>query len=294
VLTALNRPTTEIEPFHLDRDFADVDALLSSEQWPFVRADIEVSHAQPLAAAFVARKDGHFAGFFLTHAFGNVGYLDMMIVAPPFRGGGIARPLYIQTVRALEDRGVTALVVHTTNDSAGLIRLLGFRRSRSFTLLRREHGAGAPSFTPELLRLDGADRESIVGLDQSVFGRRRDPWISALFAQPNVRFLGIEREKRLRACLCLRPRRDGAFCIDMVSALDADEQRRLVDATLAAQGDRRFECFARAGSALELQLRRNGFEQPLFFRAIGPLVEWRRGRTDGAGNSDRMQCLSWF
>jgi GNAT superfamily N-acetyltransferase len=284
----------EIDPFEMERDYPEVEALLRLEQWPFVRGDIEASHAQPRATSFVARKDGRFAGFFLTHAFGDVGYLDMMIVAPEFRGRGVARPLYFRTVHALQRTGVTGLVVHTTNDSAGLIRLLGFTPGRTFTLLARDGAGGLGPLSSDLVRLDPADRAAVVTLDAAVFGRRRETWIAALFRQRGPRFLGLEENGAPAAALALRPRTGGALCLDLVSASEDGAQDRLVERVLARQGDFRFECFARVGSRLEAQLRAHGFAEPDFFRAIGPLVEWRRGRTEGAGNSDRMQCLSWF
>src|SRR5262245_20409235 len=95
----------ELLPVDLERDYPDIERLFLSDKWPFLRSDVELSHAQPKATGFVARKDGRFAGFFLTHAFDDVGYLDMMIVAPDFRGAGIARPLYFHTVKALRAKG---------------------------------------------------------------------------------------------------------------------------------------------------------------------------------------------
>src|SRR5262245_55854148 len=91
----------DLAEMDLDRDFPEIDRLFTQEEWPFLRADLEASHAQPGATATVARKDGAFAGFFATHAFGDIGYLDMMIIDARFRGRGVARPLYFHTVREL-------------------------------------------------------------------------------------------------------------------------------------------------------------------------------------------------
>ena len=128
----------DLQPMDLDRDWADVERLLIQEEWPFLRSDIEVSHRQPGATSIVARKDGAFAGFFITHAFGNTGYLDMMVIDSEFRKRSIARPLYFRTLKALKKKGIQSFVVHTTNDSSRLIRLLGFKPGGSYTLLTRE------------------------------------------------------------------------------------------------------------------------------------------------------------
>jgi hypothetical protein len=175
-----------------------------------------------------------------------------------------------------------------------MIRLLGFRAGRTFTLLRRE--AARPGAVPPdaLVRLDGRHEEALVGLDAAVFGTRRPEWIGALLHDPEVEFFGIEKQGVLCAFAALRPRREGAWCLDLVTAARDETLDALVDACLRRATGRRIECFARAGSRLDARLLAAGFETPLFFRDIGPLTEWRKGRTTGVGDSDRMQCLSWF
>src|SRR6185503_5767233 len=184
----------DLEPLDLERHFPEIERLFALGEWPFLRGDLELSHAQPWATGRVARKQGRFAGFFATHHFGDIGYLDMMIIAPEFRRAGMARPLYFGTVRALRAKGVRSLVVHTTNDSARLIRLLGFRPGLRFVLLRREGiGAARPLSHGDgvVWPLDRRDRVALVELDAQVFGRRREAWIDALLAQPAVRFVGL-------------------------------------------------------------------------------------------------------
>lgn len=283
-----------IDPLDMERDFADVEDLLAGEEWPFVRSDLEVSHAQPRGAAFVARLEGRFAGFFAAHAFGDVAYLDMMIVSAAFRRRGVARPLYFRTMRELERNGARGFVVHTTNDSARLIRVLGFRSGLRYTLLRREPRDEMPCGDDGLVWLGPADLDAIVERDAAVFGRRRPAWIAALLAQPGTRFAGWREGDGLRAVLCLRPRRGGAYCLDLVSAADDAARAGLVEAVWRRFDVNRLECFARTGSHLERLLREAGFETPAFFEPIGPLVEWRKGFTGGIGDAEAMQCLSWF
>lgn len=282
----------ELAPLDLERDYPDVERLFALEEWPFLRGDLELSHAQPGAVAFVARKQGRFAGFFAAHAFGSVGYLDMMIVAPEHRRAGIARPLYFTTVHALERKGARSLVVHTTNDSARMIRLLGFSAGESFTLLRREAtGSADDPDDPDVVPLGARDLPDIVRLDASVFGVRRPEWIAGLMRQAG--FLGLRRRGQLLACACLRPRRGEALCVE-ASAQSPDDLERVAAAAVARHAGRRLECFVRTGGELHRQLERGGFRVPAFFEAIGPLVEWRRGATGEVGRSPRLQCLAWF
>ena len=109
-----------------------------------------------------------------------------------------------------------------------------------------------------------------------------------------MRFFGVKKHGVLCAFGALRPRREGALCLDLVTAARDETMDALVDGCLQHGGSRRIECFARTGTRLDARLLASGFETPAFFRDIGPLVEWRKGRTAGTGDSERMSCLSWF
>jgi GNAT superfamily N-acetyltransferase len=281
----------EIDELVLDRDFADIDRLFDLEEWPFVRADLEISHAQPRAVALVARKNGEFAGFYTAHHFGDVGYLDMSIVAPAFRRRGVGRPLHTRAVREMKKKGIRSFVVHTTNDSAAIIWILGFTRGQTFTLLARDPTGPAG---PPVVKLGPSDLEGLVSLDAEVFGVRRDPWIAGLMDQPTTQFYGLRRGGQLAASLCLRARKNGALCLDAANARSFDDLEALVLEIVRAHADRRLECFVRDGAKLDACLRREGFVVPDFFRAIGPVTEWRKGETGQAGRTPLVQCLSWF
>jgi hypothetical protein len=67
----------EIRPVNFDTDWEGIDHLLTKEEWPIVRADLEASHGQPVGEFLVASKDDSVHGFFATHAFEEIGYLDM-------------------------------------------------------------------------------------------------------------------------------------------------------------------------------------------------------------------------
>ena len=73
-LAPLNLAPLNLAPLNLDTDWADIDRLMTTEEWPFLRSDLELSHSQP-HLGMAARKDGKFAGFFNTHSFGDVAYL---------------------------------------------------------------------------------------------------------------------------------------------------------------------------------------------------------------------------
>ena len=281
----------EIRTVEMPSDFPAIEALLQLEEWPLVREDLEVSHCQPGAVFNVATKDGAFAGFFATHSFGRVGYLYLMVIDPKFRRKGIARPLYFKTLKSLRANGVHGYVAHTTSDSARIIRLLGFKPGCEFTLLVRPP-ANVDAVTFQ--ELDPRDRDALVTLDAEVFGWAGPEWIDALAAQPRVRFVGLSTHGTLRASACLRPRRDASLCLDSVNCRDPADLAAFVRNIVRASGATRLECFAKVNSPLHHQLLEQGFEVPEFFKTIGPLVEWRKGETDGLGASDRVQTLNWF
>lgn len=288
-----------IQPLDLNRDYPEIDRSFVQEEWPFLRSDLELSHRQPSATSFVARKDGRFAGFFMTHAFGHIGYLDMLIIAPEFRKRGVARPLYFSAIHGLGAKGIRAFVVHTTNESAPMIKFLGFSAGSTFSLLRRE-----PIQNPEkspmrrvpggLIPLGPESRDELVSLDAHVFGMKREPWIDGLLDQADNRLLGWRRDDKLVASACLRPRRNSARCLDSANAYQTDDLEALVREVVELHPDIRLECFARTNSPMHRLLEQRGFIVPDFFKAIGPLIEWRQGDTGSVGLSERVQTLNWF
>ncbi len=286
---------TQILPLDLDRDYAGVDLLLTLEQWPFIRADLEVSHSQPRATAMVARRDDQLLGFFATHHFGDVGYLDMMIVHPSARRTDLAMGLAHATYRTCQMKGIQAFVAYSTNDSFGLFRCFQFAAGVNFTLLRREPLVRMSNDSSlEDLTLEKADLLPLVALDARVFGVARRTWIEALMRQRTTQFVGRRRAGHLIASICLRERRENAVCLDAANALDEGYLIPLVDRAVDGLPHRRLECFARTGSRLHRHLFNRGFEVPEFFQRIGPLVEWRKGPVGDIGASALNQTLSWI
>jgi GNAT superfamily N-acetyltransferase len=223
---ALVPGAVEIEPLVLDRDWPDVERLLRMEEWPFVRSDLELGEAQPGETSFIARKDGKFAAFFTTYLFGHIGYLDMFVIHPDFRGQGVARPLYFKAIEALQAHGATGLVAHTTNDSARLIKILGFTPGRPFTLRVREP-APAPA-GPELKK---GDPDRFKRLDTEIFGLARPAWTNFLAADSRVDLVAYGD-----AICALRPRVGGGYSIDHLLAPNPDDLIPLVDGIVARHG----------------------------------------------------------
>lgn len=279
----------------LDRDWQEIDRLLDQEEWPFVRADLEISQSQPNAVALVARSANRVLGFFAAHHFGDVGYLNMMIVDREARVSNIARRLYFDTIRRMKAHGIRAWVAHSTNDSYRVFKFMRFRAGQSFTMLARDpitDNGGTRIGYDEKPSQD--ELKAIIRLDEQVFGIKRFSWIEAIANQPSSQFFGLHSDGKLIASLCLRERKHSALCIDTTNALDFADLRALINQALDQFSHRRIECIAIADSSLHHHLLNNGFFIPDFFESIGPLVEWRKGDVGTIGTSPLVQSLSWF
>jgi hypothetical protein len=285
----------EVMPLDMERDYEGINGLFELEQWPFIRADLEVSHAQPHATAFVARSPEHLLGFFATHHFGNIGYLDMMIVDPKARVSRIAIKLYMKVSREMKRKGMGGWVAHSTNDSYRMFKLMRYTQGQSFTLLARDAQSAEHSL-PELesLRLGLADQDQLVELDRDVFGLARVDWVNTLLQQPTAQFYGRKMGGKLVASLCARERRGNAVCLDAVNGHSMQDLAPLLETTIDGLADQRLECFVKTDSALHDYLLAKQFSVPPFFQEIGPLVEWRKGNTGDIGLSERVLSLSWF
>jgi hypothetical protein len=284
----------DIVPMDLDRDWPEIDRLFDQEEWPILRSDLEVSQAQPKAVALVARSGDTVHGFFVAHHFGDIGYLDMTIVDSRSRVSNVARQLYLKTVRELKEKGIQALVAHSTNDSYRVFKFLRFRLGQSFTLLGRDPVEASPDLASDIIELIDKDLGEIVNLDETIFGMRRVNWIKALLKQPSSRFFGQRRPRDLVASVCLRQRRQDALCLDAANAHEFTDLQRLVSGVLAQFANHRIECFAKTDSLLHHFLLDQEFSVPEFFEPIGPLVEWRKGNVGDIGTSALVQSLSWF
>lgn len=282
-----------IEPMDLHRHWRAVERLLEIEEWPFVRADFEVSEAQERAIALVVRAGEEVVAFFTVHHFGDIAYLDMVVVHPDRRKDVLmAGELWRQVKLRMKRNGFTSFVAHCTRSSANIVRILRYRPGISFSLLRKdaEPACTARAVTP----LDESALEELITLDAEVFGIRRENWIRTLMWQPSTRFFGRYEDERLVASACLRERRDNSLCIDACNALRFEPLERLLDNVIQAHPHKRLECFVKHGGDLQLYLEANGFRVPAFFAEIGPLVEYRLGPELEVGLGPALRTLSWI
>ena len=192
----------------------------------------------------------------------------------------------------MKRKGLRKFVVHTTNDSFPLIRFLRFRPGPSFTLLARSKTRATKEETAQVRQLGPRDIDGLVRVDAATFGCPRPHWIRTMLNHPEVVCYGLFDSKgEPRAALCLRPRKEGALCLDAIGGSD-EELATLVDYVSARHPRNCLECFVRTDSTFHRYLISDGFEVPTFFKEIGPLVEWRKGDTGHLGA--QKMTLSWL
>jgi hypothetical protein len=300
ILGLKNRGTAQsseilIEKLDLDRHWEGVNRLLELEEWPFIRADLEVSDEQERAIGLVAHIGGVIKGFFTIHHFGDIGYLDMVIIDPSERRNlTLANDLWGRAKAEMIKNGFTSKVAHCTRSTARFLRVLGYRPGITFWLLRKDATQSNPpaDVTARVLSLEYLPR--LVELDEQVFGTSRHHWLKALSTQPSATFVGRLQGDELLASVCLRERRENSLCIDSCNGLDGGNVAAVIDEILTSYPHKRLECFVRDGTDLHSGLLANGFYVPDFFTPIGPLVELRQGPVDQVGTGPHVRTLSWI
>jgi len=284
-----------IEKLDLDRHWEGVNRLLELEEWPFIRADLDVSDEQERAIGLVARVGGVIKGFFTIHHFGDIGYLDMVIIDPSERRNlTLANDLWGRAKAEMVKNGFTSKVAHCTRSTARFLRVLGYRAGLKFWLLRKDaHQSQAPArATARVLSPEYLPR--LIALDEQVFGTSRHHWLTALSAQSSATFVGRFEGDALVASACLRERRENSLCIDSCNGRDGKHIATLIGEIMEAYPHKRLECFVRDGTDLHRNLLANGFYVPDFFTPIGPLVELRQGPNDEVGTGPHVRTLSWI
>lgn len=292
-----NAKSYQIEEMDLDRDWPGIERLLKIEEWPFTRADLEISHQQDRAIGLVVRILDEIKGFFTVHNFGDIAYLDMIILEEGIRRKvSVSRELWKDVKRRINEKGLKAILAHCTNDSSPLLRFFGFRKGEQFTLVRKdETTTRVLEVGNSLQRLCLEDLDKLVELDGKVFGMRRKAWIRGLLEQESTTFIGDFEQDRLMASVCLRERQDNAMCLDGCNSLDYDRLTALIDQTVDAMPHKKFECFVRTDSRLHRHLLAKGFYVPEFFKSIGPLEELIKGPVDKLrAATPYMYTMSWM
>ncbi len=283
----------EVAELVLDRDWREIELILTEEGLHHRRADLEGWLAQPSSVGLIARKASQFAGFFIGHPVGHAAHVDLVCVAPGFRQGSIARPLYFRGVNALKIGGAKGLVAHARPEAGALLELLGYEPGASFTRLEHELGevTVAGGHRGDLVDEHEMSVDEIAALDKRVFGGARTGWLQHLFYRKETEIYGYRRSGELIAALILERVGPELLEIRLAEGVEFVDISSLLHVVMVMNGGSRIRCWARVGGKLAAMLEAIDFDTP--FDVI-PYTEYRLGETDGVGDGPGVLQLSWW
>jgi predicted N-acetyltransferase YhbS len=180
---------------------------------------------------FGVTDEGRLVATALTHRFGRVSWISMVLVARDHRRRGLATELLARCIRALRDKGITP-GLDATEAGRTVYEPLGFRAiypldRRAATILSRD--APAPGI---VRRLEAADIAAVTRYDAAAFGADRAHVLRHLVQRaPGLAFVA-EENGTLRGFVLGRDGRE-ATQIGPLMADNAAVAIELVDAALA-------------------------------------------------------------
>ena len=141
------RATRPILPWHLP-GVAEIDRDAFGPLWGNDTSSLrEIRRATPRHHARLIRDGRAIAGFAISGAAGDHGYLQRLAVSTTHRRSGFARDLVVDALRWMCDSGLTSVLVNTGVDNTAALALydrLGFRRLNDDLVIAEMHiGTGS-------------------------------------------------------------------------------------------------------------------------------------------------------
>ena len=247
---------------------ADIPAAMRLKEaagWNQIEQDWANVVAMEPEGCWVEELDGEVVGSTTAICYGqDLAWIGMVLVAPAFRGRGLARGLMEHALRWLEGRGVRQVKLDATDMGRPLYEKLGFRDERlveRWLGLRQEGGPPAPGRLslplPQIAALDretfGVDRTRLLGRLLEVFpGQGVWEADGFILGRPgsNAYFLGpcaaadAQVAKRLISALVLRTQTKSFFwdlfpdvpaAVGLARELGFERRRQLVRMALRAE-----------------------------------------------------------
>lgn len=198
-------------------DIGGGHALSVEAGWNQVPADwrLMLEHGQGIA---VTAPDGTLAATALTHGFGTVGWISMVLVGRAFRRRGIAKDLIARCMDILRAKGMTP-GLDATEAGRLVYEPLGFEPV--YALSRRFATAVRDDEPLGLRRIAEADLARIAAYDGQVFGLDRGHILRDLFARaPSLAHI-VERGGSVRGFVLGR---DGRQAMQIGPLLADDDE----------------------------------------------------------------------
>jgi GNAT superfamily N-acetyltransferase len=210
---------------------ADIEGghtLSADAGWNQVPADwrLMLQHGEGIA---VVAPDGTLAATALTHHFGKIGWISMVLVARVFRRRGIATDLIGRCVSLLQAKGITP-GLDATEAGRLVYEPLGFQPV--YTLSRRVATVAKGEVeTPGVRAATASDLDRIVAYDAEVFGLDRAHILRGLLARAPHFARIAERDGKVRGFALGRDGRRAAQ-IGPIAAEDGETAIALIRSAL--------------------------------------------------------------
>ena len=184
----------------------------------------------------VAHCGGEAVGTAVACAFGEVGWIAMVLVDPAYRGRGIGTRLVAHSITYLERRAVRSIRLDATPLGRPVYDMLGFRIE--YELARWEGMAPARSAPPQVGCAAADQLEAIAQLDRQITGTPRLSLLQHLFQQQPGAMRAVFLREGLMGYATWREGSRAAY-IGPAMSLRAEVGQDLAEAVLAACAGRR-------------------------------------------------------
>ncbi len=204
--------------------------------WNQLEADWRRQLELEPTGCFIAEVDGQPAGTTCACVFGDVAWINFVLVDQAQRGQGIGTALMRHVIQNLDERGVPCIRLDATPLGRPVYEKLGF--TGDFALERYEGVLRKPAAAPENIEpLLAADLPAVCAMDESVTKTRREKLLRYLCESAPDMMRQYVRAGRLEGyCLC-RPG-SNAWQIGPLQGTAAAAQHLMGDAARRFAGQR--------------------------------------------------------
>ena len=157
----------------------------------------------PAALPFVAEAQGQPAGVCVGVGYQSFGFIGELIVATDQRGRGLGRALFHHTLRALEETGLTSIMLLGDEGAVPIYEKAGFSRRDRILNMVGYCPEGLPM--PPVQPMSPADLTQVLSMDRQIFGGDRSFLIHGIFAStPEYCFVCRDGAGHMRGFICGR------------------------------------------------------------------------------------------
>ncbi|UCC92469.1 MAG: GNAT family N-acetyltransferase [Thermoplasmata archaeon] len=211
------QPEHILEPAS-SRDVRAVLRLIEEAGWAYTRDELERLIAVQPGGLILLRSTGlrhGVLGCVYASAWGNVGFIGLMLVKGVHRGKGLGMELMMAAMDHLRDRGCTSICLDAVLEATGFYRRMDFRSTWQSLRLGIDTSKGSTRPPEVEVRKAGdADMDQVIDLDRNQSGMDRTDLLRRLQADSDstIRVVSTQDEllaygviRRSKGCMRLGP-----------------------------------------------------------------------------------------